>query len=726
MKRQWSFACAFCLSASIAGAGQAVSNPQAGQQPPPKTDLQEQEKKPEEVPRYEEQVVVTASKTEQQLINAPATVTLISSQTIQSSPAVNYADLLRAVPGLNVSQTSARDINVTSRGATGTLSTSQLALVDGRSIYQDFFGFIMWDALPINMNEIKQIEVIRGPASAVWGANALNGVINVITKSPREMQGSSFTLGLGSFNRDVGEVNRSAGSLFYLNGSYAQAVDDRWAYKVSAGGYTQDPFARPVGTINNSFHTPYPAFENKGTTLPKFDGRLDYDFEDGKQKLIVAGGVAGTKGLIHTGIGPFDINSGSLVSYTKANYSRNALKLNFFVNLLNGDATNLLARGPTGQLLPFDFKTQTYDAEFGNVNAIGTKQVVSYGGNVRHSAFDLSIAPRGSTRNEGGGYVQDEIFISEYLRLVLGGRLDKFDVIDHAVFSPRTTLLIKPGRAHTFRVSYNRGYRAPSLVNNFLETVILNQLDLGLFDPRLRGRAYAFPVAAIGNEHLKERRLTAYEVGYSGVIANRATVTAAFYVNDSRDDIFFTQIGSYTGAHPPPGWPLPPAALDLLIASGRLGPGLGLPSLFSYENFGKVRDKGFELGVDTAVGSGVNLFANYSYEAKPIPTGFDISELNLPPKNRFNAGVNFNMRRYLGNLSVNYVDSAFWQDVLDSTYHGATDPYTMINAGFGVRWAGDRLTTSVKVINLANEEVLQHVFGDVIKRQVVGELRVNF
>ena len=73
------------------------------------------------------------------------------------------------MPGLNLTQVSARDINATTRGATGTLSTGQLALLDGRSLYQDFFGFVMWDFPPVNLNEIKQVEVIRGPASAVWG-----------------------------------------------------------------------------------------------------------------------------------------------------------------------------------------------------------------------------------------------------------------------------------------------------------------------------------------------------------------------------------------------------------------------------------------------------------------------------------------------------------------------------------------------------------------------------
>ena len=83
----------------------------------------------------------------------------------------------------------------------------------------------------------------------------------------------------------------------------------------------------------------------------------------------------------------------------------------------------------------------------------------------------------------------------------------------------------------------------------------------------------------------------------------------------------------------------------------------------------------------------VSFFANYSYQAKPEPEGFDISELNLPPKNRFNLGTAITYDRFLGNLSVGYTDSAFWQDVLDDRYHGTTDSYTLVNAGFGVKWA---------------------------------------
>ena len=152
-------------------------------------------------PSSTDTVVVTGTKAEEKLIDATATMSVITSQTIETAPSANFAELLRTIPGVNITQVSARDINVTSRAATGTLATGQLALLDGRTLYQDFFGFVMWDFLPVNFNEVKQIEVIRGPASAVWGANALYGVVNVISKTPRELKGTSATFGFGGFDR---------------------------------------------------------------------------------------------------------------------------------------------------------------------------------------------------------------------------------------------------------------------------------------------------------------------------------------------------------------------------------------------------------------------------------------------------------------------------------------------------------------------------------------------
>src|SRR6185295_4043910 len=197
-----------------------------------------------------DRVVVTATKGETSLTDVPVTMSVLTSDTIAASPAQNYGDLLRSVPGLNVIQTSARDVNLTSRQATTTLSNSQLVLVDGRSIYLDFFGIVLWDFLPTNLPDIKQIEVIRGPASAVWGANAETGVVNIVTKSPREAPGTTASISAGVFGRDAGSTaGKGPGGTFGTNASVARIVNDKWSYRLSAGYFASEAYARPSGTV---------------------------------------------------------------------------------------------------------------------------------------------------------------------------------------------------------------------------------------------------------------------------------------------------------------------------------------------------------------------------------------------------------------------------------------------------------------------------------------------
>ena len=102
------------------------------------------------------------------------------------------------------------------------------------------------------------------------------------------------------------------------------------------------------------------------------------------------------------------------------------------------------------------------------------------------------------------------------------------------------------------------------------------------------------------------------------------------------------------------------------------------------------------------------------------------SELSLPPTHRFNLGGNYSDRRFLGALTVNYTDKAFWSDVLNSPFHGFTNAFTLVNGTFGVKWKGGRITTSIKSNNIFNKTVQQHVFGDLIRRSVVGEVRFDF
>jgi iron complex outermembrane receptor protein len=657
-------------------------------------------------------VVVTASRREETLLNAPATMTVVTAEVIRNAPSRDIVDLLRAVPGMNVVGTSARDFNVTARASTGTLADSTLVLLDGRSLYQDFFGFVLWDFMPVTVNEFKQIEVIRGPASAVWGANAMNGVINVISRTPREMVGTHVDLDFGQFNRTMGGQAFDGGGLFSINMSHAQAPTDRFAFKVSGSVFTQEAFARPVDMLPGT-RIPPPPFENLGTLQPKLDARADYGLADGRQSITLAGGISGTEGIIHSGLGPFEIPRGSTFKYGRINYQRDRLKVQVFANAVDGHAIGRLVYGTDGQPLVFDFENQAYDVEVSNLHLIGERHLVSYGGNYRHNNFDLSLASGSGSRDEGGIYVQDQIFLSEQFRWVVGTRIDRFDVLNKNVFSPRTTFMIKPRPSQTIRLSYNRAFRAPSFVDNFMDVDLLAEVTLPT-------GPFRFPVESFGNSRLHEEALTAYEVGYIGQFGP-ITAGAAIYRNDTQNMIQFAQVESYTSANPPPGWPLPLAVLDGLAASGS-----GVPSRYAYVNYAGVVDKGLELSFETHVTPALAVFANYSWQAEPEPDGFDKNELNLQPRHRFNVGASFVRGQLFSSASTNVVTQARWQDVVSPGLQGWTEPYLMLNAALGMRSTDGRMDLAVRVTNLLNSDVRQHVYGDVVRRTIKGEVHLRF
>jgi outer membrane receptor protein involved in Fe transport len=653
-------------------------------------------------------IVISATRScPEALINAPATMTVIGEDAIENAPAQNVTDLMRLVPGVNITKTSARDINITTRAPTGTLEDSTLVLLDGRSIYQDFFGFVMWDFIPVDPSQIKQIEVIRGPASAVWGANALTGVVNVITKTPREMAsttgkmaGTTASIEFGHFDRTRRGEGFDGGGLFSVSATHAEAPSERFAFKISAGLLAQEALLRPVGNVPGT-STSYPSFQNRGTTQPRLDARADY---------VVAGGITGTEGIIHSGLGPLDIQGGSTFKYGRVTYHRDRLKLQAFVNALDAEGPMLLLQGTDGRLLDPTFENQTYDVEFSNANDLGSRHLLSYGGNFRSNHFDLSLAPLGSSRREGGAYAQDRILLTDRAQLIVGTRVDRFTAVDKTVLSPRTAFIFRPQPNHTVRLSFNRAFRAPSFFNSFLQTQFLSRTVV-------HEVPFTFPSFADGNLDLKEEGLTAYEAAYIGQLGS-ITLGAATYVNYTRNMVLFTQIESYTSANPPPLWPGQLADLD--------GLQLPLPYRYSYRNFDRIKDRGIELSLDARITGSVSGFINYTWQADSEAEGFSQSELNIAPTHHVNLGASLNRGRYFGSMSVSYQDDAFWQDVLDARFHGWTEPYTVVNAGAGIRSIDGAMTIAVRVTNLLNRATQQHVFGDLIKRTIIGEVRFGF
>ena len=342
------------------------------------------------------------------------------------------------------------------------------------------------------------------------------------------------------------------------------------------------------------------------------------------------------------------------MGYGKVNYRKDALKVNFFTNLIDAEAPNLLLPDPlTGQPLQLNFSTQTYDFEVGDAFRAGTRHVFSFGGNVapqqlRHHHRAGCREPHRARRLRAG---------RDLLRQVPPRR-------SAAASTSSATSTIRCSRRGWRRSSSRRTTTRPRLVQPRVPLAVGDQqlprhrdrATRSICSRALGALAQPFPlvVKAVGSRlpigttpqaELNEESLTAYEVAYTGTFGGRTTLGAAFYVNDRDDNINFVQLPNnldpYTAANPPPGWPLPPAVLDAPRAARHLpaAHGVHLP-----EPRPGAREGGRAVARPARSTTTWSAFANYSWQAEPTvlddDNPFPSQELALPPTNRFNVGFN--------------------------------------------------------------------------------------
>ena len=716
-------------------------------------------------------VVVTATKAESALLDAPVTMSVITSETLASTPATNYADLLRSVPGMNVIQTSARDINLTSRQSTSTLSNSQLVLLDGRSIYLDFFGLVLWDFLPTNFGDIKQIEVVRGPASAVWGANALTGVVNIITKSPREAPGHDGrrSAAASSAATPARGVGKGAGGLFGANASVRRRCAERSMVVPGVRRLLQlRSLPRPTGQIPVITDPRDPSATVGGALLSGGCGRRARHGvpEPGHQpaeirhrgsirrstggRMTYAGGVAGTRAS------STPASARSTSSRAPQGYGRVELPprraegelLHEHHRRRGAESAARRTRPRTSRCSSISRRrpTTSRSAIRAPRAAAGVQlrrqrpaQQLRHLHRAQRRRIAPSSAPTSRTRSSSIAF-----------RFTIGGRVDKFGNLSDPVFSPRLAAVYQARRPTTpCACSFNRAFRSPSVINNYLDTHIVVPTDLSglapLLPPPLRPLVAApFPLDGAGGRQPSCRSASTPQDRAARRVADRlrgrvhrhvrrsarppawrSTSTTSTTTSTSRSCRRY--LDPYTAAEPAAGLA---AAASRSSRCWRSAGSILPRTAFTYLNLGPLRQKGIELSIDHRVSSGLTAFANYSWQAKPTvlddPQPVSAAELALPPTNRFNVGVQRTTApRLLGSGTVNYSDKAFWSDVLTGPYHGFTDAYTMVNGSVGVKWANGRITTLVKVTNLLNQKIQQHVFGDVITRSVIGEVRFS-
>ena len=633
---------------------------------------------------YGEKVVVTGSRKDEMVRYVPAAVSVQGADEIQSKPVANYADVLRTVPGVNVIQFSARDVQFTARGAASQASNKTLALVDGRPAYQPYYGMIIWDLLGVDFDDIKQVEVMRGPGSALWGTNALTGVVNIITRDPAEDLGTHVRVGGGSLDTADVAVRHSG-------------IRGRTGYKVNASFFTQEAWDKPASLPDG---TPLPSYENQGTQ--RFSGAGRFDFRQNDQTMWrFDAGYATTGGGIVTPVGPQDARP-MRQGFGRVQFEHGRTRVGASFDAHHARSASLLS----DDVVTFEYQSGQVEVEH---RFVQSRHVLTLAGIGRFHHFDINVTPNQHTRQELGAVADTEIFLTDEVRLRAGARFDWFSSFGSTI-SPRIGVVVEPVKGHTFRAAYNRAYVAPSFLENFLyfPTATIVALPTGPF---------ALPFVAVGNEDLDPLKDDAFEVGYTGVIDRRATVSVSAYRNKTKGEVMLMPTSFYTPASPPPGWPLPPEVLAMLPP---------LPSVLTQSNFGEVVDVGIETSLDVQWSPGLSTFVNHSFQAHPN-AGSDLPvQINKAPHHRLNMGVTASRGRFFGGLSLSYASRAFWADV--QPFAGFTNAYSLVNGTAGVRFAmrrGDG-SLALKVVNLGDSEIRQHIFGDVLRRRVTVELRLNF
>ncbi|MFO0699787.1 MAG: TonB-dependent receptor [Nitrospira sp.] len=506
-----------------------------------------------------EEIVSIASRHEQPISEAPSSVYVITDEDIRLSGATDLPTILRRIPGLEVMQMSGADFNVSIRGNNQPIANKLQVLVDGRSIYVDLQGTVYWKALPVTLPEIKHIEVLKGPASALYGFNAFDGIVNIITKSPEEMKGATLQFGGG----ELGTITSSA---------VAAATVGNLGVRVSAGR-DQNQQWREHDALAFRSH--------------KLNVATQYALS-GNSTLHLSGGVVDTN-RYDGQIGETVSTSARLTqAYVNAGLDRGTFSLRTWWSRLSTDSL------PTANPLLSDFLTitdrngqalsstvaDTYNLDLQHSVRLGGSHQFTYGLNYRHISLSSNINSELSREDRLGLFVQDEWRMTQHISVVAGGRYD-MDTFINPTLSPRLAIIYQLSPNHSFRTSAAIAYRPPTLIETSLDQRARTTIPTGLAPPAPTTFTTVIPV--LGSANLAPEQIISGEVGYQGWWFQHRLRT--------RGDLFFNHLSDLIG--------------NRNVSTTR--------ATFVNDQ-GHANIYGMEVGVEVLATTWLSGYANYSYE----------------------------------------------------------------------------------------------------------------
>ena len=495
--------------------------------------------------------VISITKRPESRAEVAAAVYVITQDDIRRSGVTSLPEALRLAPGVQVARIDANKWAIGVRGFASRLSRSLLVLIDGRSVYSPLFAGVYWEVQDTLLEDVDRIEVIRGPGGTIWGANAVNGVINIITKRAQETQGGLLVAGGGSEEQGFGGVR------------YGGSIGENLFYRVYGKAFNRDA----------AFHSNGPDFDDWRMGQAGF--RLDWDGPHGDAVTVqgdVYTGDAGQRAVLTTFTPPFrttveadaDLAGGNLLGRWQRILSPTSdLSLQLYYD-------RTYRREPT-----FRESRDTFDIDVQHRFRIPWQQEIRVGLGYRLTSGDTAAVPTivftPSRRTDQifSAFVQDEIsLLAEQLRLTIGSKFEHNDYSDFEV-QPGARLLWLLAPQHTLWAAVTRAVRTPSRVEHDLSAT-------SLLDPRTPtfGRA-------IGNGTFVSEKLLAYELGYRRQPTSRLFLDITAFYNRYTDLLSLEPGTPFTEATPPPAHLIVP----LFIRNGLHGEGYGVELAADWQPF---------------------------------------------------------------------------------------------------------------------------------------------
>lgn len=441
--------------------------------------------------------IYSAAKKEQAMADTAAAAFVISQEDIRRSGATSVPDALRMAPGVQVAQINAHDWAITIRGFNDRFSNKLLVLVDGRTVYSPLFSGTYWSAQDMVMEDIDRIEVIRGPGGTVWGANAVNGVINIRTKHSKNTQG--------------GLVSAQGGN--YQNGGsvrYGGELGKEGNYRVYAKGKQNSDYLNGKGAdAHDQWNAGQGGF------------RADYALT-GKDELAFSGDIQEMEGDETINFRPTIDSSMS---------QRNANVTAKLTHKTEDGEWYLQSFYLTDERrsYPMNHLIDTFDMEFQHNLQAGQRNAVTWGLDYRLVADKLtdfngvSFNPADRSTQLFSAFLQDQFSITDALRLTLGSKIEHNDYSGFE-YQPNARLLWKLNENHSTWTSISRAVRVPS--RSFQD------MNISLYRVRLPFPPFnTMEGAIVGDAGVKAEQVTAFEWGYRGQMSQNLSFDVATFYN---------------------------------------------------------------------------------------------------------------------------------------------------------------------------------------------------